>query len=360
MRSCCTLIAVFSVLASPLAAQEAAPLPQPEFRGQIVVPSALSLNGVTFGGISDLSYDAGEDRYFAISDDRVEHGPARFYELRLTAGEAAVELDILATHELTQADGSAFGVKGADPEGIAFDGERIFWSSERDADGKPGIFVAGLDGSGRGEIALPAYYLPDEARVTGIYNNQGFEGLTLSADGSKLIAGIENGLMQDGSKATLQAGSPSRLLVIDTRTLEAVSEYLYPTEAIYTAATAEPAWNDNGLSALAALPDGRLVAVERSFANGVGNLIRFYVVDLGGAQDILGLDKIDPAEINPVKKTFWFQIDEGDFGLNIDNIESIAFGPEIDGDRSFVIASDDNFNPATQFTQFAVFTIPAK
>jgi hypothetical protein len=51
------------------------------------------------------------------------------------------------------------------------------------------------------------------------------------------------------------------------------------------------------------------------------------------------------------------RLDEGTFGLDIDNIESITWGPEIDGAKTLVIASDNNFN-ADQFTQFVVIKLP--
>ncbi|MCF3981506.1 hypothetical protein L2D77_32585, partial [Pseudomonas aeruginosa] len=62
-------IAAFCLVALPAAAQTP---PPPAFLGQIIVPSGLSINGVAFGGISDLSFDSETGRYLAISDDRVE------------------------------------------------------------------------------------------------------------------------------------------------------------------------------------------------------------------------------------------------------------------------------------------------
>ncbi|WP_172294901.1 esterase-like activity of phytase family protein [Pseudoruegeria sp. HB172150] len=353
-RTICTALATF--LAMPAFAQDAPPTP--EFLGQIVVPSGLSVAGVVFGGISDLAYDAEGDRFLAISDDRVQNGPARFYELKLGLAEGIVSLDLAAMHELAGPNG-AFAEKGTDPEGIAFDGTHLFWSSERDENGRPAIYMAAPDGSAPEPIALPEAYLPDTDNTRGIYNNLGFEGLTLTSD-DKLIAGTENALAQDGRKATLESGSPARLLVIDPTTMQPAAEYLYVTEPISIEATQDPFWNDNGLSAIEAMPDGRLVTVERTFALGVGNHIRFFIADMSGADDISGTASVDPAAVTSVTKTPWFEIREGDFGLDIDNIESFAFGPVIDGKQTFVIASDDNFNPASQFTQFAVFAIPAE
>lgn len=348
-------LCLLALLASPALAD----MPAPELRGQIVLPSALSLNGVTFGGISDLDYDASTGHFLAISDDRAQHGPARFYELALTAQEDHIALDILATHELTNLDGTSFAEKAIDPEGIAVFGDRILWSSERNAEGAPQIFVAGRDGRAEALATLPAYHIPNADETAGVYNNQGYEGLTLSADGHDIYASTESALRQDGPKATLEEGSPARILVLDADSLTPKAEYLYVTETIALEPTEEPFWKDNGLSALAVLDDGRLITVERSFAKGAGNAIRFFITDLSGADNILGQAQITPADIQAVQKTPWFSIYEGDFGLDIDNIESFAFGPDIDGARSFVIASDDNFNPAGQFSQFVVFTLPA-
>ncbi|WP_454701102.1 esterase-like activity of phytase family protein [Agrobacterium burrii] len=349
--------AAFCLAALPAAAQTP---PPPAFLGQIVVPSGLSIKGVAFGGISDLSFDSETGRYLAISDDRVEKGPARYYELELAVTEGAVTLNIAATHELKDETGAAFALKGIDAEGIALDGKagKLYWSSERDLKNQPAIYVSDVDGGNVKRLELPEAYLVNDAKTRGVQNNLGFEGLTLTS--GKLIAATENALTQDGQKATPQAGSPSRILVIDTATLKPVAEHVYVTEAISKTPTAtEPKYNDNGLSAIAAMPDGRFVTVERNFASGVGNHIRFFIADLSGAENILGKDKIEAANVRAVSKTPWFEINEGDFGLDIDNIESFAFGPVVDGKQLFFIASDDNFNPGKQFTQFAAFAIPA-
>jgi hypothetical protein len=42
--------------------------------------------------------------------------------------------------------------------------------------------------------------------------------------------------------------------------------------------------------------------------------------------------------------------------LALDNIEGITFGPTVNGKRTLILVSDNNFNPA-QFTQFVAFTV---
>ena len=40
----------------------------------------------------------------------------------------------------------------------------------------------------------------------------------------------------------------------------------------------------------------------------------------------------------------------------LDNIEGLTFGPVVNGKRTLILVSDNNFNPA-QFTQFVALTI---
>ncbi len=105
-----------------------------------------------------------------------------------------------------------------------------------------------------------------------------------------------------------------------------------------------------------ALPDGRLVTVERSYVAGVGNHIAFYVIapKVGVAIPSDGA----VAGVPPLEKTLWFKIDEGDFGgIDVDNIEGVSWGPDIGGERSIVMVSDNNFS-RHQKSQFLLFTLP--
>lgn len=338
-------------------AQANEPLPKPELYGKIVVPSDISKK-IEFGGISDLSYDAKNNTYLAISDDRAKHAPARFYRLKFALTKP-IKMEIVSTHSLTNVDGQLFEKGEIDPEGIALNSDRIIWSSEGDEDGLPELFIADLNGKGIQNIPLPHYYL-QKSRHTGIYKNLGPEGLTLSKNGDNIIVAMENALQQDGEQANIKAGSPARLLIIDTKTLKPTAEYLYQTEPVFARLKSilQP-WQDNGISAITSLPDGRLIVVERAFVGGVGNKINFFIVDLNNAYNILGKEKVTPNSVKKVHKNRWFTLNEGDFGLDLDNIESIAFGAKIDGKASFVIASDNNFS-SKQVNQFIFFTIPEK
>ena len=146
MRACLspaflTPLLLAAALAAPAAADEA-PLPQPSYRGQIVLPTGLTIAGTEFGGISGLDFDPATGLFYAISDDRSDKAPARFYELKLSLSDAGIAaLDIAATRTLRSEDGEAFAKGAIDPEAIRLDRtrNRLVWSSEGDAEGKPQI-----------------------------------------------------------------------------------------------------------------------------------------------------------------------------------------------------------------------------
>ncbi|MEO1016555.1 MAG: phytase, partial [Pseudomonadota bacterium] len=130
------------------------------------------------------------------------------------------------------------------------------------------------------------------------------------------------------------------------------------------------AFATNGLVELLALDNaGSFLAMERSFSIGAGNTIRLYEASTQGATDVGGFDGIlDPARGEPfdldapVQKELLLDLD--DLGLELDNYEALAFGPELaDGRQSLIVASDNNFSD-TQATKFLAFaldleTIPA-
>src|SRR5690606_33090020 len=63
----------------------AAPVSPPRLRllGETVLPHGLTFEGTTVGGLSALDHDPATGLWVALSDDRSELQPARFYTLRV-------------------------------------------------------------------------------------------------------------------------------------------------------------------------------------------------------------------------------------------------------------------------------------
>ena len=58
--------------------------------GQVVVATGTTFSGTTVGGLSGITYDAQNNRYFSISDDRSQINPARFYTLNVNVGSGTL------------------------------------------------------------------------------------------------------------------------------------------------------------------------------------------------------------------------------------------------------------------------------
>jgi hypothetical protein len=82
------------------------------YLGEFVIPTGHVENGVEFGGISGLDFDAATGHYIAISDDRSEKGPARFYELAVDVDGAGLK-GVAVVKQVTLKDKTANASPGA-------------------------------------------------------------------------------------------------------------------------------------------------------------------------------------------------------------------------------------------------------
>ncbi|MEB2848474.1 esterase-like activity of phytase family protein, partial [Endobacterium cereale] len=156
--------------------------------------------------------------------------------------------------------------------------------------------------------------------------------------------------------ASLTTGSLSRIVHYDGATGKAKAQYVYPVSPIPQAAIKSNGSNDNGLSEMVALDDHHLIAVERSFAQGFGNTVKLFMLDVRDATDVTGIAELEKSEkvIVPIRKA---QIlDLRAIGLVPDNIEAMAIGKAKDGTDILILAADNNFS-ASQKNQFYAFRI---
>ncbi|WP_180897579.1 esterase-like activity of phytase family protein [Martelella soudanensis] len=328
------------------------------FAGEFAIETGTTIDGVEIGGISGIDYDAGTGHYIAISDDRSQKAPARFYELDIKAGSGGIDhVSVVRTVTLKDKDGSVFAEKTVDPEQIRLFGDNLIWSSE--GDGKamiaPFVRITSANGDFVRAFTLPEGFAPSEDHATGIRNNNAFESIALLPEGDVLVAN-EAALYQDGPASTLTTASPARIVRYDTESGEPTAQYIYMIDPIPHAPVDGGEWNDNGLSDMMPLDDTRLLVSERSFAQNRGFTIRIFLIDLDGATDVSAIASLRDSEeaIVPVAKSLI--LDLGAIGLQPDNIEAMTIGRTEDGAPLLLLASDNNFN-AEQKTQFLAFTI---
>ncbi len=84
-------------------------------------------NGVEFGGISGLDFDSATGHYLAISDDRSERGPARFYELNVDVDVSGLKaVSVVKQVTLKDKNGAPFAARTVDPESIRLGKDGIY------------------------------------------------------------------------------------------------------------------------------------------------------------------------------------------------------------------------------------------
>lgn len=331
-----------------------------EWLGEAVLARDAVEVAAPVGGLSGLSYEAESDRFFAVSDDGGDYGPARVYalSLRLEGGRLHENgTRVTGAFELSGPAGAAYTGETIDPESLARTpaGHWIVASEGNARAGVPAALIEfGGDGRWLGEVEIPRRYRPRKRK--GVRHNAALESASISPDGRWLFSATESALIQDGPAATVEAGSRSRLLRFDLATRRLQSSYLYLTEPIAIAPTGD-AFAVNGLVDLLALDGTRIVALERSYTAGEGNVVRLFLVDLSEASDVSRVRRLGRApDLRPARKRLL--LDVAALGVTPDNLEGMAFGPRLpDGRLSLFVIADDNFNPDSQRNQVLAFAL---
>ncbi|PXF30972.1 hypothetical protein WH50_12045 [Pokkaliibacter plantistimulans] len=339
--------------------------------GQAHVPYLTQFQGTTIGGLSGLSWSAEQQHFVAISDDRSERQPARFYTFtvqlfngRLT--DASVQWQRFTT--LLDRDGKPYAENALDPEGIALTGsDRVYVSSEGDGIRQIAPFINGYDLQGRWQQSLPMPTTFWPASVfdrlnQGIRNNDAFESLTVTPDRATLYSATETALKQDGEESTQTHGSPARILQYALADGRLLHQYRYDIDPVIPPTGTSVSGGSIGLADMLALDNqGTLLALERTYVKGAGNRIRLYEVSLAGATDINTLKSIrGNQQIVPASKRLVADLAD-DLNVPLDNFEGLALGPRLDeGQYLLLLISDDNFSDKqrTLIAGFAVTILP--
>ncbi|HEV2529454.1 MAG TPA: esterase-like activity of phytase family protein [Thermomicrobiales bacterium] len=335
--------------------------------GEQQLANDLLVDDTLVGGLSGLDYDPETDSWIVLSDDRSDEAPARFYDATLTYDGTSFEsVELTSAVTLLQEDGSPFpnseaGGNVPDPESIRFDPEsgNYFWTSEgsQELGIDPGVYITAPDGTFVAQQPIDDIFAANTAGETGIRDNGSFEGMTFSADGQSYFVSTEAPLFQDGPAPDGTAGGVHRITEYD-RDGNVLAQYAYESDAVPNV-PADALFSTNGITEILAVSDTTMLLLERGTVQQADetyvNNVRLYLVDLSGATDISGIDALVNADYTPAAKTLVEEFDGSNF--TVDNLETLAWGPELEsGNPSLVIGSDNNFNDS-QVTQFLVFEV---
>jgi hypothetical protein len=335
----------------------------------------------TLGGLSGLAYDAKRGVYYAVSDDRSENQPARFYTLGIDLNDSGIQDVRVLAVTVIDSDLATPGVQpyergDSDLEDIQLlPDDTLLVSSERDRANQPWVRHVALDGSLLGELPLPDRYLSltepgTDGRprpVRGIRPNFGFEGMALTPSGETLWLANEQALAQDGPMSSPEGGTNVRIARMERygAELRASSEYVYAVEPVFATSTNPAVPADNGVSAMLwvrhVLPQYDLLVLERAFAVGAGNDVNIYGVALDDATDVWDVETLpQPFTDRTARKVLLGNLTA--LGVQPDNLESIVLGPpQANGNPSLLLMSDDNFSGSgsPQVNQFILLEIAA-
>jgi len=304
------------------------------------------------------------DRYLAVGD---AHAAVQALTIRIDPRTGEVRSAVFAAPVALR---DSLGGRLPEPqlaedrEGIAWDPERreIWIANEQTGPDRsvPSIERFSMDGNRTGLLRVGSD--PSLAPFLRPRANRTFEALARAADGSSFWTANEDALIPDGPAASDTAGAVVRLLRVGPD-LRPLAQFAYPLDA-WSRRIRNPSLvagrEINGVSAMAALPDGRLLVLERAFGGDIGGNAslrsRLYLVDVSGATDVGGEDHrggLAGARYRPARKALLW---ETGWGLTNSNFEGMTLGPTLaDGSRVVILIADNNGGSAQ-----ALFTLRLK
>ncbi len=334
--------------------------------GEATLPHRMDFNGTVLGGISGIDYDEMREQYYLLSDDRSDHGPARFYTAKIEFNDSEIKTpQVTSVVTLRRPDGSVFAGKKEnakdipDPESIRYRAETdtLLWTSEGDKKLgiDPSVREIKLDGTFIRELpTLPMFKV--QPADSGPRDNLTFEGMSLTVDGKGLWVSMEAAMFEDGIDPTVDLpGGPARFTLHHTQSGNPIRQIAYLPDAIPLRPT-EKGEADNGVPEILMIDLFRMLVIERSYSPGMGNSIRVYLIDTRDGSDVLNVAVLKPGNYTPVTKRLLLNFDTLVL-KKLDNTEGMTFGPRLpNGNRTLVFVSDDNFRKS-QITQFLAFEL---
>lgn len=341
------------------------------FIGDYNIKTKTLFQNVEFGGISGIDR-APDGSYWALSDERGgERGTPRFYNLSIDFDDKAIKgVTINSMVYLKNPDGNNMSstTRTVDPEGIrvAPNGNLYIssegnWNAAAASRFQPFVREFKIDGAYVRDFEMSSAFNYVDNATTGARNNKLFEALAVTPNGTVFTAN-EDALIEDGPITSLTAGSVVRVVKLDAATGKQLAQYAYnigaiPVDKAPTGAFAP----DNGLPELLAISDKEFIAIERAFADGVGNTIKLFLTKIeSDTTDVSALKSLTGAVYKPMTREPLLDMPINYNGVKLDNIEGASWGPRLpNGNRTLILVSDNNFSD-TQITQFLAFEVLKK
>ncbi|MDI5949068.1 esterase-like activity of phytase family protein [Flavobacterium yafengii] len=348
------------------------PTPSLKLISSIEIPFEETFQNTKVGGLSGIDYDAKNELYYLISDDRSMFNDSRFYTAKIRLFENKLEgIDFQSVSTLKNETGTAYGnwnttpTTSSDPEDIRFNPKTntLVWSSEgarvitadKEVLQDPSLNFMDLKGDFLGNVTLPEN-LKMQKQEKGPRNNGTLEGITFDKKYKHIYTNIEEPLFEDGDQANTSKGGLIRFYQFDAKTKKNTAQYGYQLEPIAREPNPKGAFGVNGVSAIQYYGKNQLLVVERSYSTGTqACTIKVFLCDLKKATNVKNHKTLQNQKLELASKKLMLNMD--DLGIFIDNIEGLTFGPKLaNGNPSLLFVSDNNFSDK-QKTQILVFEL---
>ncbi|MEP6785555.1 MAG: esterase-like activity of phytase family protein [Sphingomonadales bacterium] len=368
--------------------------------------AAQGANRLSFG--SDLVYDRATDLFYGITD-RGPGGGVISYAPRVNVFRLATDTttNAIGGFELVNTimfkrDGAYFdglnptllngnpSVLGQsfDPEGIARRANGNMLVSDEYG---PSVYEFDPAGNFVRAFTTPANLVPKKPDGTTDYvagrpditkgrqDNRGFEGITISPDGTKAYAIMQDPLVNEGSQDDGRRSRNLRIVEFDIATGTATKQVAYRLESVDDINGRIPGTSEDfsatnqgrsiGVSSITALADGSFLVIERdnrglgvddpTGANTIGTKRVYRISNIDGATDISNVSLAGanglPNGVTAVTKTLYLDVQAALVAAGLDpneKIEGLSFGKTLaDGSLSMFLVTDNDFS-VTQTGQF--------
>jgi hypothetical protein len=333
-----------------------------KFLGQHVILFNTKYKNTTVGGLSGIDYDAKNNLYYLICDDRSDRNPARFYTAKIFITKKGIDsLRFTGVTNMLQPDKTVYpnnkqdALHTPDPEAIRYNPitKQLVWSSEGERIIKendtvlanPSVMMIDKNGLFKSNFELPQIFNM-QATANGPRQNGVFEGMSFANNYKTLFVNIEEPLYEDGPRAdTIDNNAYIRILKFDAIGKKNTAQYAYELEPVAHPANPVTAFKVNGVPDILSIGNNKLLVIERSFSTGrLPCTIKIFIADIAGATNISNINSLQ-ADTNfiPVTKKLLLNMDS--LGIYTDNIEGVTFGPLLpNGHKTLLFIADNNFN----------------
>lgn len=295
---------------------------------QYVTPYNLDFKKTKIGGLSGLYCEG--NKVWAVSDDRGQKGAPRFYEFEILYVDQTLEVLPKDVHEIKAGKNLALP-KVLDLEAISktLDGDFIL-SSEGDLNKVPRVPPSFLRVSNDGVLQeiypMPEMFMPELAgkQKKGVQNNEAFEGMRWNNGNRNFWALHETALVQDYDEQKTSDGDILHFVNISTDG-KIISDHPYKIDP----------WTDT--------KDGKEIL------RGVSEILEdgndtWWVLERGVRIQLTGMKYT--SALYKVNKDFKKEkVLDFDLALaSTENFEGLCHGPEINGKKTLLMVSDNNFS----------------